>query len=82
MVPSTDLMFFPLNLGRSHWTLLALDSRLRSRRVVLMDWNRGTLLGAFDNTLAAYGLLNDVFFFLFSLVLHSLLFLIVTIYYL
>ncbi len=24
------------------------------------DWNRGTLLGAFDNTLAAYGLLNTL----------------------
>ena len=110
-------MFVPLNLGRSHWTLLALDSRLRSRCAVFWDplgyrcpkeiwskqtkffigftladlqsrvqhdgfqcgvwvcwaletltsltldgkdWNRGTLLGAFDNTLAAYGLLNTL----------------------
>ncbi len=31
------------------FTSLALDGK---------DWNRATLLGAFDNTLAAYGLLN------------------------
>ena len=28
---SEHVMFVPLNLGRSHWTLLALDSRPRSR---------------------------------------------------
>ena len=110
-------MFVPLNLGRSHCTLLALDSRLRSRFAVFWDplgyrcpkeiwskltkfsigftladlqsrvqydgfqcgvwvcwavenftslaldgkdWDRDTLLGAFDNTLAAYGLLNTL----------------------
>ena len=30
-------MFVPLNLGRNHWTLLALDSRLRSRCTVFWD---------------------------------------------
>ncbi len=95
-------MFVPLNLGRSHWTLLALDSRVRSRCAVFWDplgyrcpkallskltkflieftsadlhpssvrWISGwclgllgcgnTLLGAFDNTLAAHGLLNTL----------------------
>ncbi len=108
-------MFVPLNLGRSHWTLLALYSRLRFRCAVFWDplgypkeiwskltkffigftltdlqsrvqydgfqcgvwvcwavetftslaldgkdWDRDTLLGALDNTLAAYGLLNTL----------------------
>ena len=110
-------MFVPLNLGRSHWTLLALDSRPRSRCAVFWDplgyrcpkdiwskltkffigfiladlqsrvqydgfqcgvwvcwavetftslaldgkdWTRDTLLGAFDNILAAYGLHNTL----------------------
>ncbi len=30
-------MFVPLNLGSSHWTLLALDSKLRSRCAVFWD---------------------------------------------
>ena len=34
---SECVMFVPLNLGRSHWTLLALDSRPRSRCVVFWD---------------------------------------------
>ena len=33
------------------FTSLALDGK---------EWNRGTLLAAFDNTLAAYGLLNTL----------------------
>ena len=33
------------------FTSLALDGK---------DWNRGTLLSAFDNTLAAYGLVNTL----------------------
>ena len=33
------------------FTSLALDGQ---------DWNRGTLLDAFDNNLAAYGLLNTL----------------------
>ncbi len=33
------------------FTSLALDEK---------DWNRDTLLGAFDNALAAYGLLNTL----------------------
>jgi len=112
---SESVMFVPLNLGRSHWTLLALDSRPSSRCVVFWDplgyrcpnelrykltnffigftwtdvqsriqhdgfqcgvwvcwavetftslaldgkdWNRATLRDAFDNTLAANGLVN------------------------
>ena len=108
-------MFVPLNLGYKHWTLLALDSRLRSRCAVFWDplgyrcpteiwskltkffvgfrladlqsqlqhdgfqcgvwvcwavetftslaldgkdWNKDTLLDAFENTLAADGLRN------------------------
>jgi len=34
---SECVMFVPLNLGRSHWTLLALDSRPSSRCVVFWD---------------------------------------------
>ena len=34
---SEHVMFVPLNLGRSHWTLLALDSRPRSRCAVFWD---------------------------------------------
>ena len=114
---SESVMFVPLNLGRSHWTLLALDSRPSSRCVVFWDplgyrcpnelrykltnffigftwtdvqsriqhdgfqcgvwvcwavetftslaldgkdWNRATLRDAFDNTLAANGLVNTL----------------------
>jgi hypothetical protein len=114
---SECVMFVPLNLGRRHWTLLALDSRPNFRCAVFWDplgyrcpdeirykltnffigftwtdvqsriqhdgfqcgvwvcwavetfsslvlggndWNRGTLRDAFDNTLAANGLVNTL----------------------
>ena len=117
LLTSEHVMFVPINLSRNHWTLLALDSRLRSRCAVFWDplghccppeiwskltkffigftlddlqsriqhdgfqcgvwvcwavetftslaldgkdWNRGTLLAAFENTLTAYGLTNTL----------------------